>query len=404
MKLLIFSPYYPPHIGGLQSHAEQFNQHMSKTGAYITVFTSQLPRSAPTSENKNRVTIIRFPAWEIIPNYPLPKFWQPAFWLEWQQLKKQRFDIVISRTRFFSTSLFALIYAKWDNIPWLHIEHGSDFVSLANPVTRLTAHIYDYTLGRLILHLADQVVANSKSSADFVKRLSGRTAAVIYRGVNQDAIINTAPDQNIKNIHKNKIIITFIGRLIDGKGVDDLLRALKIVSTPQTSPAISVLMEKHQGLRRRDFHCLIIGDGSKRESLNKLARQLGISKRITFLGQQGFSQSVSILKTSDIFINPSHTEGLPTSVIEAALCKTAIIATNVGGTPEIVTNNTSAYLVQPKHPSILADRLIDLIQNPAKRQLLSEHAYREVINKFSWPASTAAYNKILKHLIQTPGV
>lgn len=408
MKLLVFSPYYPPHVGGLQGHAQQFNQHLAKTGAKINVFTSRLPRFAPAQEDNGAIKIIRFPAWEIIPNYPLPKFWQSDFWLTWRQIRAQKFNVVVSRTRFFFTSLLALAYAKSSHTPWLHIEHGSNYVSLSNPLTKLLAHLYDSTLGRLVLHSADAVVANSRASAAFVQRLSGRRARVIYRGLDQNAILAAPPARDLRQQYASQIIIAYLGRLIDGKGVDDLLWALKAIM-PVAPGKPLVLQEKHQGLRRRDgerngWHCLIIGDGPRLSSLKKLSTPLGLNQHVTFLGQQEFSQSMSLLKASDIFVNPSHTEGLPTSVIEAALCKTAIVATNVGGTPEIVTNNQSAFLIPPKQPNILADKIKTLIQNPNKRHLMSEHAYHEVINKFSWPASTAAYLKLLQKLIQTPGV
>lgn len=387
MKLLVFSPYYPPHVGGLQSHAEQFNNHFSQKGTNVTVFTSHLPLSSPSSETTSTIKIIRFPAWEIIPNYPLPKFWQSAFWLMWRQIKEQKFDVVVSRTRFFFTSLLAFAYARGSHTPWLHIEHGSDFVSLSSPLTNLLARFYDYTFGRLVLHLADEVVANSYASAAFVKYLTGRNVHVIYRGIETDEILNTPPNLDIKKAHHNKTIITFVGRLIDGKSVGDLLRAIKIITSYQ------LLVTSYP------FHCLIIGDGPQSQPLAKLARRLDISKHITFLGQQNFNQAMSILKTSDIFVNPSHTEGLPTSVIEAALCKAAIIATAVGGTSEIITNNVSAYLIPPHQPNVLADKLALLLLNPDKRTNLSNHAYQEVLNKFSWTQSLAAYNKVFKQLL-----
>ena len=79
MNVLIFSPYYPPHIGGLESHSEEFNQQLAQRGIDVLVFTPRLPKDAPERETRRGVRIIRFPAFEIIPNFPLPQFF-PFFW------------------------------------------------------------------------------------------------------------------------------------------------------------------------------------------------------------------------------------------------------------------------------------------------------------------------------------
>jgi len=385
MKLLHITPYYPPHVGGLQSHAQQFNQHLNQQGTTVTVFTPQLPITAPQQESPSpQLTIMRFPAFEIIPNYPLPKFWQLAFWRQWQRLNTEKFDIVISRTRFFFTSLIALRFARKTHTPWLHIEHGSDFVSLTNPLTKLLARLYDYALGRLVLKSADRVVANSHASARFVQKLAHRPAQVIYRGVDKETIANTPPDQSIRQTHQNKAIITFIGRLIDGKGVNDLLRAI-------------LQLAKYQIPDTR-YQILIIGTGPQENNLKQLAKQLGLPTQISFLGQQSFKKAIAILKSSDVFVNPSHTEGLPTSVIEAALCKVAIIATNVGGTPEIITDSQSGCLIPLRKPNILAQKLHKLITNPSLRQTFANHAHQEVAPKFDWQHSIDKYTSLFQQL------
>ena len=173
MRILVFSPYYPPHIGGLESHADEFNKYLSQRGVDITVFTPRLPKDAPESETRyENVKIIRFPAFEIISNYPLPKFWSFKFWKLFLGLFKEKYDIAISRTRFFNTSLLALIYAKIKRVKWIHIEHGSDFVKSGGKFSTAIARIYDYTFGKLILKLSDKNIANSKSSAEFCQKLA----------------------------------------------------------------------------------------------------------------------------------------------------------------------------------------------------------------------------------------
>lgn len=172
MKLLIFCPYYSPHIGGLESHADEFNKYLSQKEVIITIFTPRLPQDAPDREIRyNNVKIIRFPAFEIIPNYPLPKFWLLKFWrLFFGLFFKEEFDIVISRTRFFNTSLLALIYAKTKNVKWIHIEHGSAFVQLSDTFKTVTAKLYDYVFGQLIFKCSDMNISISRAVQNFVNK------------------------------------------------------------------------------------------------------------------------------------------------------------------------------------------------------------------------------------------
>lgn len=407
MKILHLSPLYPPHVGGLESHAAQFDEHLSASGISITVFTPRLPRSAPAHETKNHyLTIHRFPAVEIIPNYPFPALWRRAFWRQLRQLRAARPDLIISRTRFFSTSLLALVLSAVWRRTWLHIEHGSDFVSLRHPLLKTIARLYDQIIGRLVLKSADAVAANSRASARFVRLLSGRDARVIYRGIDHDAIANIPPADLTTNYPPSRrtrrnggqttysIKIVFAGRLIDGKGVDDLLHAVAILRDDIRNSSPSSEGEA----RRGSLKLLIIGSGPQERRLKILCEKLALGRHVYFFSEKSFEETIAILKAADIFVNPSHTEGLPTSVIEAALCQVAIVATNVGGTSEIVTDGSSACLVPPQDPAQLAHAIAGLIENPSRRRALAQQARREVEQKFTWSTATAAYQALFSEL------
>ena len=383
MHILVFSPFYPPHIGGLESHSDEFNKYLSQKEIKIHVFTPRLPEDAPETETRrNGVSIIRFPAFEPIHNYPVPRFWRADFWRQWNSIFKEDYDIVISRTRFFFPSLMALRYARKQKLPLLHIEHGSDFAKFNGQIKTRLGELYDRTFGQLILRYADHIIGNSQASADFVKRLSGRTdCQVIYRGANIERIEGIEPRSDLREKYADKTIIAFIGRLIDGKGVRDLIAAVA-------------------RLERNCILSFIIGSGPEEESLKKLVSKYQLDSQVIFFGNLPFLESIAVLKTADIVVNPSYTEGLPTAVTEAALCQKAIIATDVGGTREIISGNNDGYLTQPKNIEQLKDKLSDLIDHPEKRLVFGQNAYQAVKSKFSWDHATDQYLEVFSKLLE----
>lgn len=381
MKLLVFSPFYPPHIGGLESHALEFNRHLAPLAGAIVVFTPQLPQSAPTRETQGNITTLRFPAFEPIHNYPIPKFWRMDFWGLWNEALASQPTHIVSRTRFFFTSLMAWRVASAHRLPWLHIEHGSDFAQFNGRFKTALGKLYDVVLGRFVLRHADGIVGNSQASANFVRKLSGRTdCQVIYRGANIKAIEESVPRHDLRAKHPDKTIIAFIGRLIDGKGARDLITAI-------------------DRLQRRDIVCLIIGGGPEEARLKKMTGEYDLADHIVFFGNLPFNEAIGTIKVADIVVNPSYTEGLPTSVTEAAFCQKAIIATDVGGTSEVLSGNNDGFLIPPRRPDIIAEKLALLIENPALRATFSQNAFTAVKNRFSWNRSTDQYLAVFSKLL-----
>lgn len=382
MRVITFSPYYPPHRGGLETHSDEFNKYLSEEGAEIIVFTPRLPVDALELETMHHgVTIIRYPSVEIIHNYPIPRFWQKRFWTLWQELKRKNVDIVISRTRFFFPSLMAGYYAWRKNTPWVHIEHGSDFAQFEKNWKSILGKLYDYTLGKLVLKSADTLIANSQASTKFVEYLSGRRDChTLYRGVEKELILNTSPSTEWRAVYQNKTIVGYIGRLIEGKGVKDLIQAFSEI-------------------KRTDCLLVIIGDGPERSTLEEFVVKEKMSNQVLFLGALPLPIAMGYLKVWDIFVNPSYTEGIPTSVIEAALLKKAIIATNVGGTNEIISGTDDGILIPPRDIQALVDALSQLIENSELRKSYGEKAYTQVLDTFLWEKAITKYQTLFIEII-----
>lgn len=381
MNLLIFSPYYPPHLGGLENYTEELALHLAAKDFEITIFTSDLPISKNKISQNGKVKIIHFPAFEIVNNYPVPKFWSSEFQCLWRELKKTDFDIVISETRFFLTSLLAFFYARTKKKKWVHIEHGSDFPHAGNFLVRAAAQLYDFTFGRLVLKKANRVISVSEGVREFVKKLTSREdSRVIYRGFDLEKIERVATSETKRQSYENKTILTFVGRLYNSKGTAELIAA---VSALENKEALA---------------CLIIGDGPQKKELEKKIKRLGLTDTVKLLGPKKYEEVIGLLKISDIFANPSYTEGLPTTVVEAALCGLAIVATNVGGTSEIITDEKSGYLVPPQNVPALKEKLERLIGDAELRQRFGENVKKEAVDKFNWNRSVEKFMVVFSEL------
>lgn len=381
-RIVVFSPFYPPHIGGLESHAREFNEYLSQKGVKITVLTPQIPQNAPDWEiSGNNIEILRFPAFEPIANYPLPRFWKKAFWEKWQTILRKDADIVLSRTRFFFTSLMAWHFSRKKLLPWVHIEHGSDYARFDGTLKTLAGKAYDHLFGRFVLRNSNWNIANSAASAKFVRMLSGRDKCdIIYRGVETETILGAPEKKSLREHYANIPIIAYVGRLIDGKGVGNLIQALA-------------------SLKGTKYHCLIVGDGPQRRRLEKQVSRLRLSSTVQFFGHQPFLEAIGIMKTADIFVNPSYTEGIPTAVIDAALCRKAIVATNVGGTKEIISGKGDGFLIQPGNAGLIREKLQYLLDHPDVRKQCGENAFHRVRERFDWNVSREKYLELFEKII-----
>jgi len=382
MKILAFVPYYPPHIGGLENYAEELDKHLSLKGTNVVVFTPRLPGNSPENEtDASGVRIIRFPAFEIVTNYPLPKFWLPKFWRMYHELFRESFELTLSHTRFFNTSMMACAYHKVKNIPWLHIEHGSAFVELSNKLTSLISRGYDLTCGRHILRSSTANISISGAVKGFIGRFDKRESPVIYRGLDLSEIDSVEPDAELKNIYQNKIIIAFAGRLYKWKGVANSIEAIGQLPAEIKNKVVF----------------LVIGDGEDFQHLEKIS-----APPVVMLGSLPRQKVFAALKTADIFIHSALPGGgLSTSLLEAMYCGCAIIATPDEGAKEVIVDRETGLLIDKSDSQLIKEKIIELCENPVDREKYAQNAKQRIRENFDWNKNVDKYIRYFAEILQS---
>lgn len=380
-EIIVFPAFYPPHIGGMEFFAHELNQRLAQSGWKVTICApnflgEQLKELTGSGGN---LTIIYYPAFEIILNFPCPKFWRKDFWDAIRNISHHQSAIVISHTRFFIASSVALVFSRIKDLPLLHIEHGSSPVQSKNTFISVISELYDTTLGRLVIRKAKKIIAISQDVSDFVQKQWAVKSEIIRRGFDPSAIA-VIPDSQEFPRSTGITRLMYIGRLISGKGLDTLLDGLML-------------------MQEKNWELIVIGDGPARQSLEKLAKQF-TSNQVMFLGKKNPQETIALLKTTDIFINPSRSEGLPTTVAEAALCRKAIVATNVGGTRELFPEANQFFLVPADNPAAIADRISKFISNPALIVTTGNTAQEFIVANFSWDRTIERFTKVLNEIVR----
>jgi len=184
------------------------------------------------------------------------------------------------------------------------------------------------------------------------------------------------------------------------------------VAVPETLPLIGVVgrlsIEKghryvldalprllQQGLK---VVLLLVGEGKERAVLQHHVQTLGIGDWVRFEGERADARS--IIGGLDLMVLPSLTEGIPNVILEAFAYKTPVVATAVGGVPELVIDGETGWLVPPRDPHALAQAIREALSNPAEARRRADNAYRHLLTHFTVEKQAEAWEKALQAAVE----
>lgn len=291
----------------------------------------------------------------------------------YRQLKSFRPHIV--HTWLFTANSFGRLAALAARVPVMVASERSP-----DPWKHIFHNLIDSFLGLC----TKRIVANAEAvRAKVAERhpLLKSKVCVIYNGVPTLNVTHGRAGVRKKlGIPEDAKVLASAGRLSPEKGFDDLLYALQTVCA-----------------RRDDVCLLILGQGEQEQKLKGLSVQLGIEPRVKFLGEQPCIAAA--LAASDLFVLASKYEGLPNSILEALQLELPVVATAVGGVPEVIQDGITGVLVMPGDRQALADKILWLLQRPAEGRRLARLGKSVVQTRFGLERMVREYENLYFQLL-----
>jgi glycosyltransferase involved in cell wall biosynthesis len=215
-------------------------------------------------------------------------------------------------------------------------------------------------LDAILLALASAVIVNSQAVGRRFPRARAGLVRCIHNGVDLGRFGPRPPSPALRaalEIPEGVPVVASVGRFVPWKGYRVLLEAARLA-----------------GAALPDIHWLLVGDGEERPELEAQARALGIGPRVRFTGWR--EDVPDLLALCDLFALPSFGEHFGRVLVEAMAMGKAIVATEAGGVPEVVPDGACGLLVPAGDPRAMADAVLTLLPDPARRERLGQAGRR----------------------------
>ena len=258
--------------------------------------------------------------------------------------------------------------------------HGADLFPAGSSLPR-----YPWAV-KLLFRRADRLVAPSMAFTKDVVALFPHVrhkATCIYNGIDFEEFDRRTGPAMPK--HGGRYLLC-VAALTEGKGIDILLRAFA-----------EVLAQHHA------IDLVLVGDGPRRLAYEELSVQLDLQDRARFMGALPRSDVARLLHGCEAFVLPTRSESFGLVVAEAMACRKAIVASAVGGIPEIVEDGVSALLVEKDSPEALARALMRVLEDHQLREALANAGYERVHGAFSSERTGTSYEALFEEVLRPAG-
>ncbi|MDH7568012.1 MAG: glycosyltransferase family 4 protein [Armatimonadota bacterium] len=363
--MLLLTDKFAPHRGGT---AVVYTEWCRRLGSAVTVLTCAVPGADWRAfDAAAPFPVVRVPFINI-PKLRYPLVWA-AIYRKAHRLVRLCHPHVLHAGQVLETGLTCVALKRRFDIPFVVHLHGEEVRHYAgHPLTR--------RMVCRVLHAADAITANSRYTRELVGALGipAERVSLVPPRVDAAPFLH-ADGQAIRTRHQlgNRPVLFTLGRLLERKGHDTVIRALPLVAS-----------------RVPDVVYLVAGTGPRLACLRQLAAELGVGPRVLFTGLIPESEKPAYYAAADVFIHPNRqlpngdVEGFGIVFLEANAAGKPVIGGDTGGTPDAILHGETGLLVDPTNVNAVAEAAILLLTNRELARRLGAQGRQRAVAEFTW--------------------
>jgi glycogen(starch) synthase len=368
MRVLFWFDWFWPTIGGVQTFATRLLPALKKRGHQFTVVTGRVSADLPEVDQYEGIPVHRFPFWPALERQRVDEL--AAIRQQVSELKRSLAPDLI-HLNYGLAAFFHLSTAKAAPAPVLVTLNG-EVPDQASGRNSLAQHVL--RSGDWIVGCSEAAIAGGRR---LVPEITPHSSCIHYGYKAPPLLPKPLPVENPR--------ILCLGRFEGLKGFDLALSAF------------ASLTGRYPNLR-----LILAGDGPERSNLEQQTAQLGIRNALDFVGWVAPDKVPELINSATLLVVPSRQEGFGLVALEAALMARPVVATRVGGLPEVVAHGQTGLLVEPDDSRSLANAISFLLDHPEEASQMGQAARRRAREKFGWEQCVAAYDRLYQRMAGKP--
>ncbi len=352
------SPWFYPHLGGVESHVMDVSRELAARGHEVTVVTTRHTSSAAARETMDGFEVVRVKPSTVVLRTPIAPRIRAI-------LRGLPADIVHAHMPPPLSAHYAADICEARGLPLVLTYHCD--VELLSPVGSFVEALYRRSLGASTLERAARVIVTTRTYAATSRVVWRHNPVVIPNAVDarrfRPDVDGRALRQRLR-IPEDRPVALLVGRIVPHKGVEHFIEAARHL--PETQ-------------------FLVAGEGSSLEAMEELADALGVKDRVRFLGRISQDNLPKVYAACDLFVLPSvsRLEAFGIVALEAMATGKPVVVADIPGVREVIEDGREGLLADPVNPQDLADKMRRLLEDPDLRREMGRRGREKVLAEFT---------------------